>query len=357
MRRLWPLALALGCGACVPVGETVLAPQSIAKGQRTILLVYPAPAPWVVTDSPSKAAAAAMALPIFSFAVSSLQEDRGKTASDAFDKYIPHWPSRGALGALETALLKELPKTGFPGSLVPVAEADPDTSTLRAWNSSSDVLDWQHKYLSPDPSLPHPRDYASFLPWDDALAMEVNLQPTVAADDDGNMVPTLIASTRLFRCQTMHQLWQHDDTVAVSSGSRSLYEFETLPQQLLDRWQELMPALASKISGSLNIALHPELAASSGTAVSSGTAPGGLGPAVSTGTGAFTLPQAAAPAPPAVFSPPAAAPAVSTPTAPSPVLPEVSSGTAVVPATPAISSPTVAAPAGNGPPAPNPPQR
>jgi len=359
IRRLWPLALALGCGACVTVGEPVLAPQSIAKGQRTILLVYPAPAPWVITDSESKAEAAAKMLPVFSYAVSSFQDDRYKAASDTLNRYIPRWPSRNLL---EAALIKELAKTDFPGHVIPVAEADPDTATLRGWNRAADVLDWQNRYLTPDPTLPHPRDYSRVLAWDDALALEVDLLPLLAADDDGNMVPTLTATSRIFRCQTMHLLWQHEDKVEDKSNARSLYEFETLSQQLLDRWQGLVPTLAAKISGSLYGSLHPGLAVSSGTAVASGTAPGPAGPAVSTGTGAFALPPAAstATAAPAVSSSTLTAPilpavssgtvsglqipAVSTPTAAAPILPAISSGTAAGPMAPAVSTPTAAAP-------------
>jgi hypothetical protein len=356
--KLWPLALALGCGACVSVGEPVLEPQSIAKGQRTILMVYPAPAPWVVTDSESKAEAAAKMLPVFSYAVSTFQEDRYKAAADTLNKYVPRWPARDLL---EAALLKELSKTDFPGHFIPVAEADPDTATLRGWNRSTDVLDWQNRYLTPDPTLPHPRDYSRVMPWDDALAFEVNLLPMVAADDDGNMVPTLTATSRLFRCQTMHLLWKHEDTVAVSSGSRSLYEFETLPRQLVDRWQELVPALAAKISGSLYGGLHPT--------VSTGTASGLPATALSSGT-ASGFPAAAVPPSPALSSPtiatptlPAissgtisnAPPAVSTPTVTSPALPVVSTGTAAGPAIPVISTPTAAIPTGDGPPAAQPP--
>ncbi len=314
-RKLWPLALTLCCGACVTVGEPVLVPQSIAKGQRTILLVYPAPAPWVITDSESKAEAAAKMLPVLGYAVSSFQNDRYKAAADTLNKYIPRWPSRDLL---EAALLKELPKTDFPGRFIPVTEADPDTTTLHGWNRSTDVLDWQNRYLHADPNTPHPRDYSSVLPWDDALALEVNLLPLLAADDDGNMIPTLTATSRLFRCQTMHPLWKHEDSVEDKSNARSLYEFETLPQQLLDRWKGLVPALALKISSSLYGGLHPGL----------------------------TAPSAPAPSRPG--------PTISSPTIASPILPTLSSGT-VPSQAPTVSTTTVAVPIGDAPPAPQPP--
>ncbi|MCX5797653.1 MAG: hypothetical protein NTY77_19355 [Elusimicrobia bacterium] len=343
IRRLWLPGLALCCGACVSVGEPVLVPQAIAKSQRTILLVYPAPAPWVITDSESKAEAAAKMLPGISYAVSSFQEDRYKAAADTLAKYVPRWPSRDLL---EAALLKELAKTDFPGRFIPVAEAEADTATLRGWNRSSDVLDWQNRYISPNPALPHPRDYSRFLAWDDALVLEVNLLPLLSADDDGNMIPTLNATSRMFRCQTMHPLWKHEDQADDPASARTLYEFETLPQQLLDRWKALVPALASKISASLYASLHPG-AQALGTAVSTGTAAGMPRPAVSTGTRSFALPPAVSTA--------TAPTAVSSATITAPALPAVSTGTisAAAPALststvqsppPAVSSPTVAVP-------------
>ena len=342
MRRLLPLALALACGACITLNEPVLTPQSIAKGQRTILLVYAAPGPWVITDSESKAEAAAKMLPVFSYAVSSFQDDRYKAASDTLNRYIPRWPSRNLL---EAALIKELAKTDFPGHVIPVAEADPDTATLRGWNRAADVLDWQNRYLTPDPTLPHPRDYSRFLPWDDALVLEVNVLPMVSADDDGNMIPTLSASSRLVRCQTLHLLWKHEDKADDPGSARTLYEFETLPQQLIDRWKALVPALASKITGSLFGALNPgapSLSGPAGMALSSGTLPGMTAqPSTGTFAGGFRT----------AFSTGTASLAVSSQTVTTPAPPAVSSETVAGAAAPAVSSPTVTAPAGGVPPA------
>jgi hypothetical protein len=336
MRRLWPLALTLACGACVTLNEPVLAPQSIAKGQRTILLVYAAPGPWVITDSESKAEAAAKMLPGLSYAVQSFQDDRYKAAAETLQKYVPPW---GVKSLVEEALLKELPKTRFPGSFVPVAEASADTAALRGWNRASDTLDWQNRYLYPDPLAPHPRDYARFLPWDDALVFEVNVLPLVAADDDGNMIPTLSAASRLVRCQTLHLLWKHEDKADDPGNARSLYEFETLPQQLIDRWKALVPALASKISGSLYASLNPGAAPLSGPAgvpLSSGTLPGMMTPQPSTGTFAGGFRTA--------FSTGTVSLAVSSQTVTTPAPPTVSSETVSGAAVPAVSSPTAPAP-------------
>ena len=304
MSRLWPLVLALCCGACVTVTDPVLSPQSIARGQRTIVLVYAAPGPWVITDSESKAESAAKMLPGLSYAVQSFQDDRYKAAAETLQKYIPPW---GVKGLVEEALLKELPRTRFPGSFVPVAEAAADTAALRGWNRAADTLDWQNRYITPDPLAPNPRDYSRFLPWDDALVLEVNVLPMLSADDDGNMIPTLTSVSRLVRCQTMHLLWKHEDKAEDPPNARSLYEFETLPLQLIDRWKALVPAFAAKIAGSLFSALNPGSTLPSGpvaVAVSSGTLPGMT---ASTGTlsGAAVpvISSAAATTPPAVSSP------------------------------------------------------
>ncbi len=321
MRRLWPLALIPACGACVTLNEPVLTPQSVGKDQRTIVMVYAAPAPWVITDSESKAESAAKMLPGLSFAVQSFQDDRYKEASEKLRPYVPPWRARELL---EAELLKSLPRVRYPGSFVPVAEASVDTGTLRLWDRAADTLDWQNRYLYPDPLAPHPRDYSRHLPWDDALVLEVNLLTQLTADDDGNMIPTLISASRLVRCQTLRVLWRHEDKADDPAAARSLYEFMTLPQQLLDRWRALVPALAEKVASSLNASLHqgaPLPAAGKGA-----PSPEGAPPQLPQGT---AVPPAAAPAPGLSVSP-AASPA-----------PLVLTSTETVPASPvAVSTET-----------------
>ena len=369
MKTIWLPALTLFCGACVTLNEPVLTPQAIGKDQRTILLVFPSPGPWVITDSESKAEAAAKMLPGISFVVQSFQDDRYKAASDTLRRYIPHWRP-GEL--FEPLLLKELARAGFPGHFIPAAETELDTATVRAWNRAADTLDWQTRYFYGDPALPLPRDYSRVLSLDDALTFEVNLLPYVAADDDGNMVPTLSASTRLLRCQTMHLLWKHEDKAEDTANARSLYEFETLPQQLVDRWKGLMPGLAAKVSGSLYTALHPGSTATYSGAVSNISAPAAstptltipAAPVASSGTVSVSTEAAASISTAAVFAVPAAStgtgttppiassatvtgtvtPAISSQTITVPILPEVSSPTVTIPAVVAPSSPTTTSP-------------
>ena len=98
----------------------------------------------------------------------------------------------------------------------------------------------------------------------------------------------------------------------------------TLPQQLLDRWRALVPALAEKVASSLNASLHqgaPLPAAGKGA-----PSPEGAPPQLPQGT---AVPPAAAPAPGLSVSP-AASPA-----------PLVLTSTETVPASPvAVSTET-----------------
>ncbi|MFA6004128.1 MAG: hypothetical protein WC881_08670 [Elusimicrobiota bacterium] len=286
LRNLWLLGLALICGGCVSVSEPILAPQSAAPGQRTVLIIYPATGPWVISESESKAEAAARSLPIFSAMVQSLQEDRDQKASDDLRQYMPVWAPSEKLYPL---LMKELANTGFVGKFLYPYQADIATAAVRNLNRATDSLDWQKRYLYGDPAQPLPRDYSRFLNLDDALVLEANLLYYLAADDDGNMIPTLSLVSRLIRCQTMHLLWKHEDKVEDPGAAKSIYEFKTLPLQLVDRWQGLMPALAAKASASLRTAL---VSAAPSAAVSPAPSAAATIPEVS-----FSTPAAAAPAP------------------------------------------------------------
>ncbi|MDD5656034.1 MAG: hypothetical protein PHF00_02110 [Elusimicrobia bacterium] len=272
MNRLAPLALALALGGCVTIADPMLSSQSIAPGQRTILAVYPGPGTWVVSESESKAEAAAMSMPLLSTVAQSLQDERDRKMSEQFAVYIPPWKAEREL---EPILRAQLEQSGFPGRIVPAAQSELDAATLRDFNRSPNALEWQRKYYYGDPSQPLPRDYSRFLALDDALILEANLLASVAADDDGNMAPTLSISSRLIRCQTNRLLWRHEDKVSDAAGARSLNEFATLPQQLIDRWKALLPQLAAKTAESLRAALGqapaaPAVAAPAAPASSSG---------------------------------------------------------------------------------------
>jgi len=322
MKKLFPLACLLSFGACISMEPPVYTPQAAGQGQRTILMVFPSPGAWVVTDSSSKADSMAKTLPVLGMVTQGAQDERYRTASTSLQQYLPHWKPQEVL---EPLLITELAKTRFPGKFIPASEAALDTATVTGWNRAADTLDWQNKYLHEDAALPHPRDYTRVLALNDALVFEANLLPYVAADENSNVIPSLTLTSALYRCRDMHLLWKNELTVDSKANARTLYEFKTLPQQLVDRWKELMPALAAQVAQNFNIALASASAVGmpSGTAVSSGTVEA---PAVSTA---------------AVTPPPA--PAISTGTETPPLVPAVAPSTAAV-ITPEVSSGTVTAP-------------
>ncbi len=378
MKRLFPLACLLSFGACISMEPPVYTPQAAGQGQRTILIVFPSPGAWVVTDSASKSDSMAKTLPVLGMVSQGAQDERYRTASASLQQYLPHWKPQEVLAPL---LMAELSKTRFPGKFIPVSEAALATATVSAWNRAADTLDWQNKYLHEDTALPHPRDYTRVLALDDALVFEANLLPYVAADESDNVIPSLTLTSQIYRCRDMHLLWRNEVTVDSKANARTLYEFKTLPQQLIDRWKELMPTLAAQVAQNFSISLAGA-AVSSGTveapAVSTAAVTPPPAPAILTGTGTPPLVPAVAPSTEVVITPEVSSGTVTAPVVPTvtvsteaAIAPEVSSGTATVPVVPtvtvsteaaiapALSSDTVAAPAVSSgavpaPPAPNP---
>jgi hypothetical protein len=246
-----PCLLLLLCGACTTLDEPRFSASAVRPGQRTVLIVYPSPSPWVIPDPDSKAESAAKTLPGFSFIVQSFQEERSLKESKDLQQYLPRWVAEKKL---VPALLEELPKSGFAGTLFLPDQVDLPLEKLRQFNRSSDVLAWQNAYYYEDEGRALSRNYGSLLHLDDALILEVNLLYGVNGNDDGNMVPVLNASSRLVRANTLRTLWRHEDSVEDPAAARSLYEFKSLPLQLVDHWERLMPALAAKIAASLRAA-------------------------------------------------------------------------------------------------------
>lgn len=345
MKRLFPLACLLSFGACISMEPPVYTPQAAGQGQRTILMVFPSPGAWVVTDSASKADSMAKTLPVLGTVTQGMQDDRYRTASASLQRYLPPWKPQEVL---EPLLMTELAKTRFPGKFIPASEAALDTATVSAWNRAADTLDWQTKYLHEDTALPHPRDYTRILSLDDALVFEANLLPYVAADESDNVIPSLTLTSALYRCRDMHLLWRNEVTVDSKANARTLYEFKTLPQQLVDRWKDLMPTLAAQVAQNFSIALASASAAGipSGAAISSGTVGA---PAISTGTETPPLVPAVAPGTAAVITPEVSSGTVTAPVVPIvPIVPTMTVSTEAAIA-PALSSGAIPAP-----PAPNP---
>src|SRR5579884_2174114 len=90
MRRMTMALLALLplIAACVSVEEAPLGRTAVQKGQRTILLVYPAPAPYVGEDQ-TKGETAAELIPGLGLVVSDAQNQRDLEASKDLQPYVP----------------------------------------------------------------------------------------------------------------------------------------------------------------------------------------------------------------------------------------------------------------------------
>lgn len=254
--KAWPFALAPLLGACMTMVDSRISASAVRPGQRTAVIVYPSPSPWVIANPDSKAESAAKTMPGLSFVVSSFQEDRSLKESADLKLYLPRWrPDQKLL----PYMMEELSKSGFSGVFLTTAQAEIPEERLRQLNRSTDILGWQKSYFDEAEGRSFARNYGSMLHLDDALIFEVNLLYGVNGNDDGNMVPTLSASSRLLHANTLHPIWRHEDMVEDPASARSLYEFKTLPRQLLDLWEKLMPQLAAKISASLRASMDAPL--------------------------------------------------------------------------------------------------
>jgi hypothetical protein len=280
LKRFLLPALTIFCGACISMNEETFSKQSIDPHQRTIVAIYPSPGPWVVSESESKAESASKVLPLLSSMVQSYQDNRDNTAAADLAQYIPRWSPEKLYAS---HLMEALAATTFPGRFIPAAESELDTATLRALNQAADTLDWQNKYFLTDSAQAQARDYSKILSLDDAIVYETNILPSIAMDDDGNMIPTLSVLSRLVRCRTGHSLWAHMDTAQNKEAARSMFEFKTLPQALVGRWISLMPTLSLQAANSLRVALG-EVPVSTATTVSPPPRPAPQATAISTTT-------------------------------------------------------------------------
>lgn len=246
MKRLFPWLAALFLGACVSLEETPMTKGAVAPGQRTVLLVYASPGP-VITESDSKVETAAKIVPGLGLVVQSAQDERDLAASKDLQQYLPDWDPREAFYPL---LAQELKSSGHPGRFVSPEEAELPSDTLKRFNRSENVLDWRLRYYLEDPERPTPRNYSPILSLDDAVIFEVNFAYGAASDGEGNATPNLSAVTKLYRANTMKTLWRHEDSVEDKAGAKTLYEFKLQPQDLMGKYQKLMPLLAQKIAAS-----------------------------------------------------------------------------------------------------------
>lgn len=253
MRKAALLLAAPLVAGCVSLEDhSRVAANAVRPGQRTIVVVYPSPGPWVIPDPDSKAESAAKTLPGLSQLVGAFQDERGLREAADLKQYLPRW---NPVPALSEALLRDLAGSGFSGQFIPQAGSDLSDEQVRRFNRSADILTWQRTYFYEHPERGLSRNYAQILSLDDALVLEVNLLSGVQGNEDGNMVPTLWSSTRLLRANTLRPIWAKEEQAEDPGSARSMYEFKTLPKQLLDRWDALIPQLSLKIAASLSSAI------------------------------------------------------------------------------------------------------
>jgi hypothetical protein len=355
MRRILLLAsVAAAAAGCVSVDGPPDPHGALKTGQRVVVAVYPSPGPWIIGATDSKAEAAGKITPL-GFLIQTAEDSRTLAVSKNLQQYLP----RPRLAdAVQETLLKALRTARSTDTVQTTTEAGIPIAQLREWNKSTDQLDWRQRYYFPDPDAPAPRDYARILTLDDALILDVNVSFGTDANDSGNVMPQMSAATRVYRGDTSHLLWTHEDVVTDQTSSSTLTDYQVSPWTLTDSLTKLAPTLGTNIAtaflAALTVApstsavhlLPPRPSSSSGGGLVSMSAFQNLG--------STAAPAGIAPAAPAVAPSPAAGVAVSSspvsaassstavspPAAPPPAAPVIIS----TPAVPASALPPPAAP-------------
>ncbi|MDE2141584.1 MAG: hypothetical protein KGJ84_04135 [Elusimicrobia bacterium] len=284
MRRIaLPFLLSAALAGCVSVAPMPDPRGALRPGQRLVVAVYVAPGPWIVDAADTKAEAAAKISPV-GFLMQTVQDEHTLKVSKDLQQYMPR-PHYGDefqdpfLKALRLSLSTGAVQTGLEAGIVPAQLSD--------WNNAKDQYDWRSRYYFPDPDAPAPRDYARILTLDDALILDVNVSFGTTAGDDDRIMPVMSADSRVYRGDTTHLLWEHEDIVTDQTSSSTLVDFRLNPADLTDRLQSLAPKLAKASSDSFLKAFGiaaPVVPVSSAT-VSGSTAPYGNARAFGSGGG------------------------------------------------------------------------
>ncbi len=298
MRRTLFLLLAATLAGCVSVEPAPDPRGAVKPGQRIIVMVYQSPGPWIIADSDSKAESALKIMPLGTF-LQTMQEDKINELSKEIQPYLPR-PRYGA--ALEGALIEAL-KSAHDGPIQTAIEAGIAPLQRKQWNDATDQLDWRRKYYVTDPGNRAPRDYSKLLSLDDAMILDVNLSFGVEPEaETERTLPTLSASSRLYRADTARMMWSHEDVLGDKTSSSTLTEFRAAPSDLTDRLYNLSIPLGRAIAMSLansvrllptpppvatmstppNQGMPPVVAASSFSAVAISSAPATIAYSTST---------------------------------------------------------------------------
>ena len=247
MRRVLILAACAAAAAgCVSV-EGLPDPHGALKtGQRLVVIVYPSPGPWIIGSADTKAEAAAKISPL-GFFVQSAENQHTNSVSKNLQQYLP----RPRLGqAVQNSILTSLRAARSTSTVQTGLEAGIVPEQLAEWNKSKDQLDWRQRYYAPDPDQGAPRDYARILTLDDALILDVNVSFGTDANEDGHLLPTMSAASRVYRGDTSHLLWEHEDIVADQTSSNTMTDYQMQPWTLTDSLQKLAPTLGTTVAAS-----------------------------------------------------------------------------------------------------------
>ena len=247
MRRFLLLAaVAAAAAGCVSVDGPPDPHGALKPGQRVVVAVYPSPGPWIIGSSDSKAEAASKITPL-GFLVQTAEDQHTLTVSKNLQQYLPR-PHLGL--AMQESLMKALRAARSTDTVTQTAmEAGISELQLAEWNKSKDQLDWRERYYAPDPDSP-PRDYARVMTLDDALILDANVSFGTDANDDGIVLPQMRAAVRVYRGDTSHLLWEHEEIVTDKSSSSTLTDFQVSPVSLTDSLQKLAPALGAAVANS-----------------------------------------------------------------------------------------------------------
>jgi hypothetical protein len=275
-RFLLPVVCAAAAGGCVSIQGLPDPHGALAPGQRLVVAVYPSPGPWIIGSADTKAEAAAKISPL-GFIVSTAENEHTLSVSKNLQQYLPR-PNLGL--AVQESLLTALRAVRSTGTVQTAPEAGIATPQLAEWNKSKNQLDWRQRYYAPDPDEPAPRDYARALTLDDALILDVNVSFGTDATDDGRLLPTMSAASRVYRGDTTHLLWQNEDIVSDQTSSATMTDYQLQPWQLTEGLKKLAPALGTAVAGSFlkAFALLPSTSTVHHASVASAGGGGGLVP-------------------------------------------------------------------------------
>ena len=245
--RLTPLLVIAAFAACVSIEPGPVKNVVIRPGQRTVLLVYPSPGPWV-SQSDTKADSAAKFVPGIGLMWQGAQDERALKDSNDLKRYLPGWHVGEEFFP---HLASQLKKTGYPGKWLDDKEAGLSPEVVARFNRAKDVLKWRSRFFVPEPrSLLHLRNYSNIIQLDDALVLEVNIQYGVTGLG-AQVHPVLESVTRLFRAGTMRLLWEHKAKSEDAALTKHIYDFKVDPEVLKKALRGLMPDLATQIAAGL----------------------------------------------------------------------------------------------------------